>query len=102
MVLIIPRMLRIFFKFRGKFLGELSRSAVRTPTVYFKAVTGEELVAGVFVAVQTFGDRINFRPPRHFLVTERVIDRIIRHLVPPAHAFDKVALFAAEEREEYE
>ena len=36
--------LRIFFKFRRKLLGELCLSAVKTLTVYFKALTGEELV----------------------------------------------------------
>jgi hypothetical protein len=59
-VFTIPKTLRIFFKFRRRLLGELCRSAVKTLTVYFEALTGEELVPGVIAAVQTFGERINF------------------------------------------
>lgn len=32
--------------------------SVRTLTVYFKALTGEGIVPGVIVAVQTFGERL--------------------------------------------
>ena len=67
--------LRIFFKFRRKLLGELCRSAVKTLTIYFEALTGEELGPGVIVAVQTFGDRINFHPHLHLLLTEGGVDR---------------------------
>ena len=67
-VFTIPKTLRIFFKFRRKLLGELCRSAVKTLTVYFEALTGEELVPGIIVAVQTFGDRINFHPHLHLLL----------------------------------
>jgi hypothetical protein len=67
--------LRVFFKFRRRLLGELCRAAVRTLTVYFEALAGEELVPGVVVAVQTFGDRINFHPHLHLLVTEGGVDR---------------------------
>jgi hypothetical protein len=59
-VLTIPKALRVFFKFRRRLLGELCRSAVKTLTAYFEALTGETLVPGIVVAVQTFGDRINF------------------------------------------
>ena len=74
-VLTIPKTLRIFFKFRRRLLGELCRAAVRTLTVYFEALAGEEIVPGVIVAVQTFGDRINFHPHPHFLVTEGGADK---------------------------
>jgi len=74
-VFTIPKTLRIFFKFRRKLLGELCRSAVQTLAVYFEALTGEELVPGIIVAVQTFGDRINFHPHLHLLVTEGGVDR---------------------------
>jgi hypothetical protein len=59
-VFVIPKTLRIFFKFRRRLLGDLCRCAVRSLTVYFEALTGEELVPGIIVAVQTFGERINF------------------------------------------
>jgi hypothetical protein len=82
-VFTIPKTLRIFFKFRRKLLGELCRSAVKTLTVYFEALTGEELVPGIIVAVQTFGDRINFHPHLHLLLTEGGVDRAgIFHRLP--------------------
>jgi hypothetical protein len=58
--LTIPKTLRIFFKYRRRLLGELSRAAVKALTVYFEAMAGERCVPGIIVAVQTFGDRINF------------------------------------------
>ena len=82
-VFTIPKSLRIFFKFRRKLLGELCRAAVKTLTVYFEALTGEELVPGIIVAVQTFGDRINFHPHLHLLLTEGGVDRAgIFHRLP--------------------
>jgi hypothetical protein len=68
-VLTIPKTLRIFFKFRRRFLGELCQSAVKTLTVYFKAMTGEDLVQGIIAAVQTFGNRISFHLNLHLIVT---------------------------------
>ncbi|MGZ5498201.1 MAG: transposase [Candidatus Aminicenantales bacterium] len=56
-------------------LGELCRAAVRTLTVHFEALAGEEIVPGMVVAVQTSGDRIHFHPHLHLLVTEGGIDR---------------------------
>ena len=73
-VLTVPKTLRVFFKFRRRLLGELCRAAVRGLTVYFEALTGEAIVPGVIVAVQTFGDRINFHPHLHLLVTEGGVD----------------------------
>jgi hypothetical protein len=49
-VFVIPKMLRLFFKFKRKLLGELCRAAVRTLLLYFQAVTGRELVPGVTAA----------------------------------------------------
>jgi hypothetical protein len=74
-VLTIFKTLRIFFKYRRRLLGELSRAAVKTLMVYFEALAGETLVPGIIVAVQTFGDRINFHPHLHLLVTEGGMDR---------------------------
>jgi hypothetical protein len=46
-------------------------------------LTGEELVPGIIVAVQTFGDRINFHPHLHLLLTEGGVDRAgIFHKLP--------------------
>lgn len=54
--------------------GELCRCAVKTLTVYFEVLTGEDLVPGVLAAIQIFGDRINFHPHLHLLVTTGGVD----------------------------
>jgi len=68
-VFTIPKMLRIFFKFKRRLLGDLSRAALRALNRYFQAAAGEPLIPGVIGVIQTFGDRINFHPHLHFLVT---------------------------------
>jgi len=73
-VLTIPKTLRIFFKYRRRLFGELSRAAVKALSVYLEALAGEPLVPGIVVAVQTFGDRINFHPHVHLLVTDGGVD----------------------------
>jgi hypothetical protein len=73
-VFTIPRMLRIFFRYNRRLLGELCRSALRSLIRYFAAVTGSELMPGVIVAIQTFGTKINFHPHLHFPVTEGGMD----------------------------
>jgi ribosomal protein S27E len=61
-VFTVPKMLRIFFKYNRKLLGDLCRCAVKTLTVYFKAVSDEDLVPGIIASIQTFEDRINLHP----------------------------------------
>ena len=56
-------MLRIFFKYNRRLLGEL--------------------MPGVIAAIQTFGDRINVHPHRHFLVTEGRLGRPSRNISWP-------------------
>ena len=73
-VFTIPKMLRIFFKFKRRLLGDLCRCAVRALLVYFQAATGKTLEPGVVAVIQTFGDRINFHPHLHFLVTGGGVD----------------------------
>jgi hypothetical protein len=68
-VFTIPKMLRIFFKYNRRLLGELCRCALRSLTRYFEAVTESDLMPGVIAAIQTLGDRINLHPHLHFLVT---------------------------------
>ena len=74
-VFTIPKMLRIFFKFNRRLLGELCCCALRSMARYFEIVTKSELMPGVIAAIQTFGDRINFHPHLHLLVTEGGMDR---------------------------
>src|SRR4030042_597064 len=75
-VFVIPKMLRIFFKYNRRLLGELCRCALRSLTRYFEVLTGSELMPGVIAAIQTFGARINFHPHLHFLVTEGGVERL--------------------------
>jgi hypothetical protein len=51
------------------------RAPIKALTVYFEALAGEPLVPGIIVAVQTFGDRINFRRHPHLPVTEGGMDQ---------------------------
>ena len=57
-----------------RLLGDLCRCAVRALLVYFQVATGKTLEPGVVAVIQTFGDRINFHPRLHFLVTEGGVD----------------------------
>jgi len=59
--------------------------AVNTLTVYFRAMAEEALTPGIIVSIQTFGDRLNFHPHLHFLVSEGGADG--------AAAFHKVSRF---------
>jgi ribosomal protein S27E len=74
-VFTIPRMLRIFFRYNRRLLGELCRCALRSLTRYLEMTTGRELIPGVIAAIQTFGARINAHPHLHFLVTEGGVDK---------------------------
>jgi len=51
-VFTIPRMLRIFFKYNRRLLGELCRCALRSLTRYFEMATGTELMPGVIAAIE--------------------------------------------------
>ena len=82
-VFTIPKMLRLFFKFKRRLLGDLCRCALRSLTRYFDIAAGSELMPGVIAAIQTFGTRINFHPHLHFLVTEGGVDEAgLFHKVP--------------------
>jgi len=73
-VFTIPKMLRILFKFKRRLLGDLSLAALRSLKPYFEAVAGESLIPGVIAVIRTFGDRINFHPHLHFLLTTGGLD----------------------------
>jgi hypothetical protein len=73
-VFTIPKMLRIFFKYRRKLLGDLCRCAVRALLQYFRATTGRELMPGIIAVIQTAGAKLNYHPHLHFLVTEGGVD----------------------------
>jgi hypothetical protein len=64
-------MLRVYFLHHRELLGELSRAAAETAKELLAAAAGEEkgFRPGVVSVVQTFGDRANFHPHVHALVT---------------------------------
>jgi ribosomal protein S27E len=96
-VFTIPRMLRIFFKYNRRLLGELCRLALQSLTCYFEVLTGSELMPGVIAAIQTFGDRINLHPHLHFLVTEGGVDEAgLFHKIPRIDDSRLAELFARE------
>jgi hypothetical protein len=78
-------MLRLFFRFKRKLLNDLCLCAVRALVKFLHTVSGWELMPGVVAVIQTFGDRINFHPHIHVLVTEGGVSR--------EGAFHKVSCF---------
>jgi len=96
-VFTIPRMLRIFFKFNRRLLGDLCRCALRSLSCYFEVVTGSALTPGVIAAIQTFGDRINLHPHLHYLVTEGGVDEEgVFHKIPRIDDSRLAEVFARE------
>jgi ribosomal protein S27E len=69
-VFVIPKMLRIFFKYKLRLLGDLCQAAVQALLKYLQATTGTELRPGIVASIQTFGEKINLHPHLHCLVTE--------------------------------
>jgi hypothetical protein len=69
-VFTIPKMLRLFFRFKRKLLDSLCLSAVTALLKFFHTATDLELMPGVVAVIQTFGSRINFHPHIHVLMTE--------------------------------
>jgi ribosomal protein S27E len=69
-VFTIPKMLRIFFKYKRKLLGDLCRCGVRALLTYLQATTDKELMPGIVAVIQTTGRRMNFHPHLHFLITD--------------------------------
>ncbi len=69
-VFTIPKMVSPFFKYRRSLLGDLCLCGVTTITKYMETCTGSHLMPGVVAVIQTFGNRLNFHPHLHFVVTE--------------------------------
>ena len=74
-VFTIPKMLRIFFKYKRSLLSGLCLCGKEAILKYLKAVTGRELTPGIIAVIQSFGSRINLHPHLHFLVSEGGQDR---------------------------
>jgi ribosomal protein S27E len=96
-VFTIPEMLRVFFKFKRKLLGDLCRCAVQALLLYFQAMAGTAIEPGIVAVIQTFGDRINLHPHLHLLVTDGGVDKTgAFHTIPRIDDSRLAELFARE------
>jgi hypothetical protein len=67
----IPKRLRIYFLYDRKLLAKLSACAWNVINTYLKTVTPDACTApGASIAVQTYGDFLNFNPHLHAIVTD--------------------------------
>ena len=66
----IPKALRPAFWRDRKLLGELSRCAWRSLRLYLQHALGSDTVPAGVLAIQTYGDQLNFHPHLHSLVAE--------------------------------
>ena len=64
----IPKLLRIFFRFNRKLLGEMSRCAWKAFRAYCGECLGKEVLPGGIFSIQTAGDALNWNPHIHALV----------------------------------
>ncbi len=55
-VFTIPKMLRLFFRFRRSLLSSLCLAVVQALLKYFKTVSDHELMPGVVAVIQTISD----------------------------------------------
>jgi len=69
-VLTIPKMLRVFFKYNRSLLSGLCLCGKEALLQYFKSAAGRELTPGIIAVIQSFGSRINLHQHLHFLVPE--------------------------------
>ena len=67
----IPKRLRPYFMYDRKLLAKLSRCAWNVLSEYLKAsVTVNDPIPGCVIAVQTFGEFLNFNPHLHIIATD--------------------------------
>jgi hypothetical protein len=67
----IPKRLRIYFLYDRKLLAKLSICAWKVMTAYLRSVVSDETaVPGASIAVQTYGDFLNFNPHLHAITTD--------------------------------
>jgi hypothetical protein len=64
----IPKILRIFFKFNRKLLGELCRCAWKAFGSYMGECMGKGVQPGGIFSIQTAGDSLNWNPHIHAVV----------------------------------
>ncbi len=67
----IPKRLRIYFLYDRKLLAKLSICAWKVMNTYLKSVVSDtNAVPGASIAVQTYGDFLNFNPHLHAIATD--------------------------------
>ena len=90
----IPKRLRIYFLYDRKLLGKLAKCAWKVLKEYLrKSVGNEDGIPGVVVAIQTFGDMVNFNPHLHIIATDGCFDgggNYIRGIEPIAKDIEQV------------
>jgi len=70
-VLTLPKMLRVYFRYDRRLLGKLCRVAARVITKSFRALADRsDLTPGMVVCVHTYGNFVNFHPHLHILTTD--------------------------------
>jgi len=67
----IPKRLRIYFMYDRKLLAKLSQCAWKVLAIYLKqGINYDDAAPGAVIAVQTFGDFLNFNPHLHIIATD--------------------------------
>jgi hypothetical protein len=70
-VLTIPKMLRIYFSYDRRLLGDLCRVAAGVIVESFRALLTLPLAQpGLMVCVHTYGNVVNFHPQLHVMATD--------------------------------
>ena len=71
----IPKRLRVYFMYNRKLLAKLSQCAWNVLSLYLRqGTTGDNATPGAVIAVQTFGDFLNFNPHVHIVATDGCFD----------------------------
>lgn len=90
----IPKRLRCYFMYDRKLLAKLSRCAWKVLCDYLKSSSGDkDSVPGVVIAVQTFGDFLNFNPHLHVIATDGCFKGdgdFIKSVLPQGKDIEKV------------
>jgi ribosomal protein S27E len=72
----IPKRLRLYFMYDRSLLAKLSQCAWKVLSVYLKqGVSLDDPNPGAVIAVQTFGDFLNFNPHLHIIATDGCFDQ---------------------------
>lgn len=72
-VFTVPKMLRVYFRKDRRLLGKLSQcTADVLKTLFRVACKDPKAVPRIIIAIQTYGDLVNFHPHLHALVTDGV------------------------------